>query len=812
VLRIVQYHAARAWRPFSAAAALFAGVLAVSSLFAAGPPDSISIDAEPSEISCNDDQASLVTASVIDGNGDPVDNGTTVNFSVIGNGYASPTSAQTLGGDASTQVFGTVPSDTSLTVVATAGSAQEQLFIECNPIYGPGSIRGTVTEFDGGAPIAGATVNALRVVTGADPCCELLGTGISDVDGTFEITGLPPGNYDVSADAFGYQEASQQPIFVNRSSVTHDVNLTLLDAGSIAGRVTGGGVGLAGVFVRAMEDPGDFGFFAQTDAQGFYVIEDLESGLYDVVHVFGTGSRAPEVYNDTYDFNLATEVLVSSGGQAQDINFDLALGATLSGTIRDPNGVALEGADVTASNGDWFFGATSGPDGAYAITGMAPGTYTIEAVFSGLADTWHGGAFDEAGATPVNVALGSPVTGKDIMFGDLGSISGTVTNVPGLFGATIDTRRSDCDFCGGTNVSSDGPYAITGLQPGCYKVFASSFQHGTQYYDGKFYDNIATPVCVTEGANTPNINFVLGAQDPDDFEDLLPIPLPGNDARSTVGASLEVSEPQTCGNIGATIWYRFAVDPVLQPGAQVEVTTAGSAFDTVVAVYSGDHILSPPGGIAPVACNDDAGGPQARLQFAATPGATYYVQLGGKNGATGSASLLVRCVGDADCDSFADGPDNCDSVYNPNQHDFPDHDGAGNACDPDIDDDGLTNTFERTFGTEETFSDTDFDRCDDGEEYLGENPQSGGDRDPLNFYDFYDVTNDGAIDLSDALAILNLFGAVPGDPSYDRAFDRYVPDTSRPHATAQASGTFIGIDLGDALANLQSFGHSCAGP
>jgi hypothetical protein len=188
------------------------------------------------------------------------------------------------------------------------------------------------------------------------------------------------------------------------------------------------------------------------------------------------------------------------------------------------------------------------------------------------------------------------------------------------------------------------------------------------------------------------------------------------------------------------------------------------------------------------------------------------VQLGGKNGATGLANLTVRCAGDADCDSFADGPDNCDDVYNPNQHDFPDHDGAGNACDSDIDEDKLTNTFERTFGTVETYPDTDFDGCDDGEEYLGTNPAFGGDRDPLNAWDFFDVTGDRAIDLQDVLAILERFGAVPGDPDYDRAYDRSIPDPARRHATAQAAGGSIGIDLNDALANLQSFGHSCAAP
>jgi hypothetical protein len=86
----------------------------------------------------------------------------------------------------------------------------------------------------------------------------------------------------------------------------------------------------------------------------------------------------------------------------------------------------------------------------------------------------------------------------------------------------------------------------------------------------------------------------------------------------------------------------------------------------------------------------------------------------------------------------------------------------------------------------------------------------GGDRDPLDVWDFYDVTGDRAIDLQDALAILDRFGLNPGQPGYDAAFDRTAPNALKPWRTAQASGAALGIDLQDALVNLQSFGHSCA--
>ncbi len=101
--------------------------------------------------------------------------------------------------------------------------------------------------------------------------------------------------------------------------------------------------------------------------------------------------------------------------------------------------------------------------------------------------------------------------------------------------------------------------------------------------------------------------------------------------------------------------------------------------------------------------------------------------------------------------------------------------------------------------------DSDGDGCTDAKE-LGTDPVLGGDRNPNDPWDFYDVNGDKRIDLSDVLDILGKFGLGPDNPGYDPKFDRQAPDGTKLYKTAADND---GIDLSDALLNLESFGHGC---
>jgi len=129
------------------------------------------------------------------------------------------------------------------------------------------------------------------------------------------------------------------------------------------------------------------------------------------------------------------------------------------------------------------------------------------------------------------------------------------------------------------------------------------------------------------------------------------------------------------------------------------------------------------------------------------------------------------------------------------------------ACDSDNDllSDGSEDL---VYLTDWTNPDTDGDGCADGEEVIFIK-EFGGQRNPLYFWDFYDVTSDKYVDIADTLLILAHFGHGPADDGLDNILDRHVPNMAQFWRSAESND---GIDLIDALANLQQFGHDCSAP
>jgi hypothetical protein len=104
----------------------------------------------------------------------------------------------------------------------------------------------------------------------------------------------------------------------------------------------------------------------------------------------------------------------------------------------------------------------------------------------------------------------------------------------------------------------------------------------------------------------------------------------------TGGAAWEPEAEASCAPLGSTVWYTIE-----GTGGPITIDTAGSGFDTAIAVYTNGEAWEE------VACNDDVPTGtigfsfQAAVTFDTVHGQTYYVQVGGFFGEFGRLRIAV---------------------------------------------------------------------------------------------------------------------------------------------------------------------------
>jgi hypothetical protein len=115
---------------------------------------------------------------------------------------------------------------------------------------------------------------------------------------------------------------------------------------------------------------------------------------------------------------------------------------------------------------------------------------------------------------------------------------------------------------------------------------------------------------------------------------------------SNASATVESYEPLPAGKIGGhSVWISWRAPS----DGLVTLSTAGSAFDTLLAVYTLAHGSSPPlQRLREDVANDDYGGlPTSYLQFGANSNQTYEIAVDGFSGATGDILLQLDFLSSA---------------------------------------------------------------------------------------------------------------------------------------------------------------------
>lgn len=341
------------------------------------------------------------------------------------------------------------------------------------------------------------------VLTGDDGNNSLAGSGGNDsLDGAGGWDNLDGGpNTDTCYDGESVHSCEQPPP-------------------SISGTVTGpGGIPIAdaSVWANPYNGSGVYGS-AATGPEGTYTIAGISAGSYRV-QACAEGYVCE--YWDDHEFGQdADPVAVTEGQDTPNINFSLRVGGTISGVVMDGATGPLEGCWVYANPyaGDGTYGsATAAADGTYSIGGLATGSYRVQAQCAGYVTQYWNGHDLSADADPVAVTEGSETPSIDFSLRVGGTISGVITDEGGnpISNGWANACPWDGGYCQSASTGPDGAYTAEGLATGYYRVQVSAPGHLAECYDDHLASPmlgcgpIADPVPVTEGSETPNIDFDL---------------------------------------------------------------------------------------------------------------------------------------------------------------------------------------------------------------------------------------------------------------------------------------------------------------
>ena len=335
-------------------------------------------------------------------------------------------------------------------LVAQAEAPVQTTAPDPQPPAGTAILTGVITAANGGQPIADVEVCAVGHSDGSYHCTQ---TG---ANGVYAFSGLPTGNYSVSAFKEGwafetYGGGTDRDFYHAGHLLLLDgqtlggINIALDPGGTVSGRVTDAANNpLEGIQVRLS---GWMDAYACTDGNGSYTISGIPyEGLGFFVIEAGMDSACPnslpayarEFWQDKSDPESSD--LIQFTRQAPvlaDIDFSLELGGSISGAVTsEADGTPLEGISVCASH---YFGEVSpactlsGVDGTYTIEGLSTfDEYSVKAMADGWAYEYYENRPDTQHTTLIAVTAGMDTPGINFSLEPGGVISGTVTDPDGL--------------------------------------------------------------------------------------------------------------------------------------------------------------------------------------------------------------------------------------------------------------------------------------------------------------------------------------------------------------------------------------------
>ena len=209
---------------------------------------------------------------------------------------------------------------------------------------------------------------------------------------------------------------------------------------------------------------------SDTDMDGLYTLNGLAPGTYVIRAEAERQGYIRMYYDDRADRNEADLVTVLDSRPIEDVDFEMTLGATISGRVTDvATGRAIVDLNFSAGpeDGDDVSWTNTDGSGFYVLRGLPEGVIKVEVEGQGYIIEYF----------TVRVAGSAPVEGVDLQLQLGATISGRVTDAAsGRPAANVNIGAGPIGQgrISWTDTDRDGFYVLRGLPNGVFEVDAGS--------------------------------------------------------------------------------------------------------------------------------------------------------------------------------------------------------------------------------------------------------------------------------------------------------------------------------------------------